>query len=56
MQSAVQGGGPPTQDVLVYNYPVEGNADLIRQVLGVYGMVENVIIVTGHIFLRSVTV
>ena len=49
-------GGPRAQNVLVYNYPVEGNADLIRRVLGAYGMVENVIIVTGHIFLRSLTV
>ena len=32
VQCAVRGGGPRAQNVLVYNYPVEGPEDPIRRV------------------------
>lgn len=42
MQCAVRGGGPQSQNVLVYNYPVEGAADPIRRALRVYGVIEDI--------------
>lgn len=36
------GGGPHAQNVLVYNYPVEGNEESIRRKLAVYGTVESI--------------
>ena len=39
---AVRGGGPRAQNVLVYNYPVEGPEDPIRRALGAYGVIEEV--------------
>ena len=39
---AVRGDGPHAQNVLVYNYPVEGNEELIRRKLGAYGLIENI--------------
>ena len=42
VQCAVRGGGPRTQNVLVYNYPVEGPQDPIRRALGAYGVIEEV--------------
>ena len=41
VQCAVRGGGPRAQNVLVYNYPVEGNEESIRRKLAVYGTVES---------------
>ena len=41
-QCAVRGGGPRAQNVLVYNYPVEGPEDPIRRALGAYGVIEEV--------------
>ena len=40
--SGTGAGGPRAQNVLVYNYPVEGDEDSIRRALSVYGTVENV--------------
>lgn len=42
VQCTVRGGGPPAQNVLVYNYPIEGHEDPIRRALGVYGVIEEV--------------
>ena len=42
VQCAVRGGGPRAQNVLVYNYPVEGPEDPIRRALGAYGVIEEV--------------
>lgn len=42
VQCAVRGGGPQAQNVLVYNYPVEGPEDPIRRALGAYGVIEEV--------------
>ena len=42
VQCAVRGGGPRAQNVLVYNYPVEGSEESIRRVLGAYGVIERV--------------
>ena len=42
VQCAVRGGGPRAQNVLVYNYPVEGHEDPIRRALGAYGVIEEV--------------
>lgn len=42
VQCAVRGGGPRAQNVLIYNYPVEGSEDSIRRVLGVYGVIERI--------------
>ena len=42
VQCAVRGGSPRVQNVLVYNYPVEGPEDPIRRALGVYGVIEEV--------------
>ena len=42
VQCAVRGGGPRLQNVLVYNYPVEGDEDLLRRYLAVYGTIESV--------------
>ena len=42
VQCAVRGGGPWAQNVLVYNYPVEGPEDPIRRALGAYGVIEEV--------------
>lgn len=42
MQCAVRGGGPQSQNVLVYNYPVEGAADPIPRTLRVYGVIEDI--------------
>ena len=36
------GGGPRAQNVLVYNYPVEGNEESIRRKLAVYGTVKSI--------------
>ena len=41
-QCTVRGGGPRAQNVLVYNYPVEGPEDPIRRALGAYGVIEEV--------------
>lgn len=42
VQCAVREGGPRAQNVLVYNYPVEGNEESIRRKLAVYGTVESI--------------
>ena len=42
VQCAVRGGGPRAQNVLLYNYPVEGPEDPIRRALGAYGVIEEV--------------
>ena len=42
VQCAVRGGGPRAQNVLIYNYPVEGNEEPIRRKLAAYGTVESV--------------
>ena len=42
MQCAVRGSGPRSQNVLVYNYPVEGAEDPIRRALRVYGVIEDI--------------
>ena len=42
VQCAVRGGGPLAQNVLVYNYPVEGDEEPIRRKLRAYGVVEHV--------------
>ena len=42
VQCAVRGGGPHAQNVLIYNYPVEGNEEPIRRKLAVYGTVESI--------------
>ena len=42
VQCTVRGGGPRAQNVLVYNYPVEGPEDPIRRALGAYGVIEEV--------------
>lgn len=42
MQCAVRGGGPQAQNVLVYNYPVEGAKDPIRRALRVCGIIEDI--------------
>ena len=42
VQCAVQGGGPRVQNVLIYNYPVEGPEDPIRRTLGAYGDIEDI--------------
>jgi len=42
VQCAIRGGGPRAQNVLVYNYPVEGAEDPIRRALGAYGVIESV--------------
>ena len=42
VQCTVRGGGPRVQNVLVYNYPVEGAEDPIRRVLDFYGVIEEV--------------
>lgn len=39
---AVRGDGPRAQNALVYNYPVEGNEELIRRKLGAYGVIKNI--------------
>ena len=39
---AVWGSGPRAQNVLIYNYPVEGSTDLIRRVLGTFGVIEDI--------------
>lgn len=39
---AVLGDGPRAQNVLVYNYPVEGNEELICRKLGVCGVIKNI--------------
>jgi len=39
---AVQGGGPCLQNVLIYNYPVEGSEESIRHILGAYGVIERI--------------
>ena len=40
--AAVQGGGPRTQNVLIYNYPVEGSEESIRHILGAYGVIKRI--------------
>ena len=42
VQCAVRGGGPRAQNVLIYNYPVEGSEESIRRVLGAYGVIERI--------------
>ena len=42
VQCAVRGGGPRAQNVLVYNYPVEGDEESIRRKLTPYGTVESI--------------
>ena len=42
IQCAVRGGGPRAQNVLIYNYPVGGPEDLVRNALRIYGVVEEV--------------
>ena len=42
VQCAVRGGGPRAQNVLIYNYAVEGPEDPIRRALGAYGVIEEV--------------
>ena len=42
VQCAVRGGGPRAQNVLIYNYPVEGTEEPIRRKLAAYGTVESV--------------
>ena len=42
VQCAVRGGGPRAQNVLIYNYSVEGPEDLVRRALRPYGEVEDV--------------
>ena len=42
VQCAVHGGGPRSQNVLVYNYPVEGSEESLRGALGAYGVIERV--------------
>ena len=32
----------PAQNVLIYNYPVEGSEESIRRVLGAYGVIERI--------------
>ena len=39
---AVRGGGPRAQNVIVYNYPVEGPDDLIRRALRSFGVIEDI--------------
>ena len=39
---AVRGGGPRAQNVLLYNYPVEGPEDLVRRALRPFGVVEDI--------------
>lgn len=39
---AVLGDGPCAQNVMVYNYPVEGNEELIRRKLGACGVIKNI--------------
>ena len=42
VQCAVRGGGPRVQNVLIYNYPVEGSEESIHCVLGAYGVIERI--------------
>ena len=42
VQCAVSEGGPPAQNVLVYNYPAEGDQQSVHRKLGLYGTVEGV--------------
>lgn len=42
VQCAVRGGGPCVQNVLIYNYPVEGNEEPIHRKLAVYGTAESI--------------
>ena len=42
VQCAVRGGGPRAQNVIVYNYPVEGPDDLIRRALRSFGVIEEI--------------
>lgn len=42
VQCAVRGGGPQAQNVLIYNYPVEGCEESICRVLGAYGDIERI--------------
>ena len=42
VQCAVHGGGPRSQNVLVYNYPVEGSEESLREVFGAYRVIERV--------------
>ena len=42
VRCAVRGGGPRAQNVLLYNYPVEGPDDFIRKAMRQYGEVEDI--------------
>lgn len=42
VQCAVWGGGPRAQNVLVYNYPVEGAKDPFHRALDAYGVIQDI--------------